>query len=259
MKKKFFETVVGEDTVKMSVVKPTLAQQNEADKVYVRSKIRLINLPKDERPIPQTQVRLKLREMGVWNDEQEAELNKFDKEIEALEKVLESGTREEDGQSVRLKKSEGRQVALDLATKRLQKFYLLAEVQAFSQDITLERIAEKDQLDYLVSVCTLDENNRKVFKDLADYQAKQSEQVAIDAKRAFEDHQDEIQDWRKDYIEYKFLTKHGFMNENYQMVNKDGKLVDTEGRLINEEGQFVDENGHIIEEVSSEVGEFLDD
>ena len=260
MKKRTFDTVVNGETVTLAVVKPTLAQENDANKIYVKKKIKLLNLPKEERPFPQNSVRVKLKESGIWSEEQDKELAEVDARIAILEKILETGEREEDGVAIKLKKLEGRKVALELMVIRFAKFNMLTEIEQFARDITLERIAEREQLDYLVSVCTLDKDNRKYFKNLEDYQARQYDQDAIDARAALENHlADNQKDWREDLIEYKFLREYKYVDDKYRLIDKDGHLCDVDFRRINEDGLYIDDNGNVIEEVPSEVGVFLDD
>lgn len=256
--KKTFKTTVNGEELSLSVIKPNLAQQNEADALYARTKIKLLNRPRDERPLPQSQVRVKLREAGVISDERQKELDELDVKIGELEKVLETGVRVEDGQDVKLTKLDGRKVALELVGVRFTKLNLLAEIEEFARDITLERIAEREQLDYLVAVCTLDENNKKYFKSLEEYQSRRGDQDAVDARVNFENLLAEADtDWREGLIEWKFLKKYSYVDDKWRLVNEKGQLVDVDMKRIDEEGNYLDEDGKKIENAPSEVGEFL--
>lgn len=259
MKKKEFTTTVDNKEIKLFVVKPNLEQENEASKVFTKTKIRLLNLPKEERPFAQAGVRVKLKDAGVWSDEQEERLAEISEKLAKLEEVLKTGERVEDDIPVKLTKKEGREVALEVMVLRYTQFALLEEVEAFARDITLEKIAEKEQVDYLVSVCTLDENNKKYFKGLEDYKSRRYDQDAVDARTNLMNHMAELtKDWREDLIEYKFLRKYNFMNDEYQLIDSKGRLCDSEFKLVDKDGNYIDEEGNIIKEAPSEVGNFLD-
>jgi hypothetical protein len=197
-----------------------------------------------------------LRSIGAWDDKKENRKKElFEKMYEKKKKLKKGG----------IKKSEGREIALEIAKLHNETMELLAEYHSHAQQ-TAESISEDFWFNYLVSACTVyNLTGERYFRDLDDYLERISEPESIAAAtklatmiyKGFEENVDDSRD------EIKFLKKYHFMDEKGNLLNKEGKRVSLDGKLINEEGQFIDEKGNRVDifgsPVIDEEGIFLDD
>jgi hypothetical protein len=251
--------VVGKDSkgeeVTCFVRRPTSKDSKEA-KLYANAVV--AKTIKSGTFLTRSQARDTLKAQGIWGDEQEQKLREYADQITGLVKVLQSGKNDK---GVQLKKSEGKQISLDLIRLRNEQLELLTKVNELDE-YTIEAQAENDEFDYLFSVCLLDESGELVFESVDDYKVRAADEPYYFT--AAQELQGIIYGFRKpeeianNRIEYKFLKKNGFINDKLQFVNKDGHPTDKDGKLIDDEGYYVNNNEE--REINPDVlGEFLDD
>lgn len=216
----------------------------------------------DDKPafLFKSQVSNYLREQGLWNDSKESKLKSLGEEVRRLYRQLARGG---------IKKSEGKDIALKIVKLKKEQLDLISDSRQLDQ-FTMESQIENANLDYLVSVCILDETGEKVFNSVDDYKENNDKVEIYAAVQKFASILYNIDDYsEKNEPEWKFLIKYGFANEKLQLINEKNQLVDEDGRLINEDGRFINENnqfvdseGNIVDEEGNpieEFTEFLDD
>lgn len=196
---------------------------------------------------------------NLWDQEKEDRLNSLTEQIRQNVLKLKRGG---------IKKSEAKNIALETRKLRVEHAALLSKTRELDS-FTVEGQAENAGFDYLVSVCTVDEEAKPIFKSLDDYRDRGSEDVAfLAAKELSKILFDMNDDWEKELPENKFLIEHKFCDEKLRLINsegklisEDGKLIDEEGRYINADGQYVDFDGNLIDKDGNllEAQPFLDD
>lgn len=182
-----------------------------------------------------------LIEQGVWDDSKQKKYEDFIKQINECELSLKKG-----GKSLK----EGRAIAVKLKLLRYDFRELISERSAYD-GYTAEGIADNAKFDYLVSACIVDEGNKKVFKDLDDYNSRAGEEWVVKAAGELARIMYNIDpNYEKSLPENNFLTKFKLVDSDGRLVNKAGQLiaVDDAGveRLINSDGFYIayDENGN---------------
>ena len=203
------------------------------------------------------QAREQLKTQGIWGEAQESQLKELTSKINDLCQIIETGKKNDK----QLKKSEGREIALEIIGLRNEQLDLLTRVNELDE-YTIEAQTENDEFDYLISICLLDEESNRVFNSVDEYKEK-----AADEPYYFTAAQElqniiyrfrKAEDIAKDRIEYKFLSQCKFINDKLQFVDKDGNLTDRDGRRVDEQGFYLDDKSErVVKE--QKVGEFLDD
>lgn len=249
-----------DNDIELSVVRPTPKQLRQAQIVYSKSVRNNI----ENGAILRIRLEEYLREQGVWSDVKQKEKEKLEKEILEATRLIKRGGSEN------LTKSKGKELALKIKNARFRLRDLISSFSALD-NISAEGLADNERFSYLVSVCTLRNNNgNPYYSSLEDYYDRGNEDAASDCAEKLANLLYGIDDNKeKDLPENQFLLKYGYVNDKLQPIDKEGKLVDWEGRPINESGRYinsenkfcdidgnlVDESGEIIEEFV----EFLDD
>lgn len=236
------------------VKKPTAKQLREAQIVASNAFAELVK--------SKTMVRAKLNEymieQGLWDDTKETELKDLVTKLNEGERKLLAGG------AGGFKRSEARQLALDMQDYRMRQGELLA-IRTQLDEWTVEGQVENTRFDYLVSVCALWEDSRPIYDSLENYRDRASEPFSVAAATALSELMYKIDDkWAQNLPENKFLKANNFVDEKLRLVNKegklitrDGKLINENGRYINEEGKFVDVNGNLVDEQGNPVIEFV--
>jgi hypothetical protein len=176
-----------------------------------------------------------MREQGIWDDEKEAQYNKFVEDIGESEKVLEQG-------GIPLKKA--RNVALKLRELRNDFRSLIAERSALDSN-TAEGQADNARFNALVALCILNSGTEeKKFKTMAEYDKVATEEWASKAASELAGMIYELDpDYDKNLTENQFLVDYSFADDELRLINSDGHLID-----IDEDGaeRLVDENGRFV-------------
>lgn len=169
-----------------------------------------------------------LEDAGLWSSEDEDELRTLNKKAKELEDKLSAGG---------MKKSLGRQIAIELAELRDKQIQLMLKLQEFD-NLTVEYHTENAELDYLCSCCILSEEGDKLFEDADDFVERlNDEEYYMLAKEELKKvifGDVSIQDVLKERPEYKFLFHFKYLNQDFELVNEEGKKVDKEGNIIDQ-------------------------
>lgn len=262
MKKLSFKVKKGEEELELAVQMPTTRDENIAE----MEQSRVFGMAIDNGVRVAEALNNALKEQGLWNDEKEKELEEIYRRLRENELKLKSG---KDGEK-HLRKIEGKEIAVQMINDRA-KVDELTSVRTRMLSYTAEGMAQNAKFNCLVSLCTVYNDGRgKYFKSLEDYKNRANDEDAETAAQKFyELYYGFKDDPRKEYPEYKFLLKYGFVNDKLMFLNEQGKTVTMDGKfllredgryvneqnqLINASGQLVDENGDIV----VESVEFLD-
>ena len=202
-----------------------------------------------------------LQSEGIWTEDNQKRVDKILNEINSNTEIIKTG-KYKDGKKVKL--SEGRELAIKIRKLRLEYNLLLSKLREHDT-YTVEGQAENARFNYLVSLCTFDEDGNRVFESIEDYYDKQDEQYAVEAATKLAAISYNIEsDWEKKLPENEFLLKYKFVDSDLYYIDRqgrhttvDGKLVDSNGHYINESGQKVDREGNLV--VEEIVAEFEDD
>lgn len=217
-----------DNDLSLYINKPTAADLEEADvqKALAYQKGIARGLPL------KSELENTLKKRGISHEELEIEVKKLQKELGTkLDKLDEGGIKLEDA----------KKLALEINDLRNSIILKLADKRDFMVS-TAEGKAEQSYLDYLVSVTTVynDDRKKKYFKDYQDYLNRKSDHDAfVITQRYAEIMYDTVFD-EKRLPENEFLIEYGFMNNDMRLVNKEGHLVDTDGNLVNNEGQKIE-------------------
>lgn len=193
---------------------------------------------------------------GLWTDEDDKRLTEISQKINTnLEKLKQGG----------IKKSEGRQIAIETDDLRTQQMRLLSKINELDK-FTIEAQTENDEFDYLFFSCFLNESGERVFSSVDEYKEKATDEPYI--YPANEQLQEIVYgfgkavDIVKNRPEYKFLVQHKFVDENLQFIDKDGNHIDRLGNLLPKDDDLVNNTNEEENKVTpeeNEIGEFLDD
>lgn len=178
----------------------------------------------------------KLEEDGVWTKQDQEKEKKVLDEIKALEHKIRSGG---------MTKKDLKDLAVEIKRKRAEFRLLIAEKN--EQDLlTAESQAENSRFYSIIVNCVLDENKKRVFSSIEDYDSKADEEWAIAAVESLAELLYNIDpNYEESYVEHRFLKKLNLIDEEGWFVDNDGNRIDMEGRLV-------DENGHYYKMVDGE-------
>lgn len=175
-----------------------------------------------------------MKAQGLWDEEKEKRLEEITKMLRENVLKLKRGG---------IKKSEAKNIAIETRKLRAEHAMLLSKTRELD-GFSVEGQAENASFDYLVSVCTVDEDQKPIFKSVEDYRDRGEEDVAFLAARELSKILfDMNDDWEKELPENKFLIENKFCDEKLRLINAEGKFVTESGRLIDEEGRFINSSG----------------
>lgn len=235
------------DGTKYQIKSPSSRVTQEASRRYS------IEFTKCLREGIMTQEQMKdfLMEHKVWTEEDEKEEQEITKKIADLEVEIFRG-------SPRKKKvtlEEGRKKSLEMRELRSRYANLLSERQSYESN-TAENIADNARFDFLVSECTFNEDNTKVYNSYEDYLEKSSDELAFTAASVLAKNMYQLDDnFQKNLPENRFLSMFGLIDEDMRLIDKDGNLVDEDYRKINELGHYIDEDGSRVDKFGNPLTE----
>lgn len=252
LKEKFTTKDENGNELELAILRPTPKHQNQAQLVYNRALRECL----ESGAMFRKALDKHMRTQNLWDDEKQETFERLRNDIDADEKKLERGG---------IKKSEGKDIALKLKINRFLLRELIRERNELDQN-TAEGQAEQHKFNYLVSVCTVYNNDGKpYFSDVESYLSKSEQQVAIDAATKLASVMYGVDsDYEYKLPENKFLKKFGYVDDKLRLVNEQGKYVDFTGHLVNDDGDRVNENGELVDENDKvvekvEPAPFLDD
>lgn len=191
---------------------------------------------------------------GLWDEEKTKRVISMNKDINDKVRKLKKGG---------IELEEARSIAISIQDLRAQLNALLSK-QRELDNYSAEAQADNANFRSLTISCLLDEEGKRLIRDMEDYDLKKEEPYVFEgASKLAEVAFDLDSDWEKELPENKFLIEYGFCDENLKLidekgrpVSRDGKLIDDNGRYINEEGQLVDYNGNLVDENGDPIEEF---
>lgn len=186
-----------------------------------------------------------MRSNGLWDDKKQKMYETLQDTILKYESILNRGG---------IKKSEGRQAAVDLIRARRALTILLAERNHLDR-MTAEGMADNDKFNYLISACTVyNDTGTPVFKNLEDYEERAEEMVANKAATTLMAMLYELEeDFQQNLPEQKFLRKYNYVDKDSRFINDAGELINMDGQRVNEEGYLIDDSGNIAEEIAEDL------
>jgi hypothetical protein len=245
-----------EDVV-YNVKKPTSLDYRDA-KLYsngIAAKI-ASTVDKDGKPafLTRAKIRNLLVQTGEWNNALEQELMDSYKEINDAERKLAKGG---------IKKSDAKTLALRVRAIRNRQAEILSKTRSMDE-YSIEAQVDNANFDYLVFICILDEEGKRVYKDIDDYKENGNDEVTIKAaSKLAEMLYGYDENAEKELPENRFLLKYGFVNDKLQLIDKDnnlidelGRRIDNDGRLLNGEGKFIDIDGNLLDADGNPIEEF---
>lgn len=232
--------------VKVYVSRPSAQAIRKAD-IY-RAKI--WNECLDEGIKTKEELAVVMEKRGIWGKDQQKEEIEIVENLAKLEKQLYLG----DGKK-KIPIDNGKKIAIQMRVLRNTLRQLLIEKNNFEQN-TAENIADNARFDYLVSACSFYENGQKVYKDIAEYNDKASDDVSFALAGALAEMMYSYNpDDENSLPENQWLKHFNLVNDEGSLVNDKEELVDLEGRQINDLGHYINAKG---ERVDIE-GNLLDD
>lgn len=248
MKTRTFTTSVGGKEVTLLVRSPSLQDQREATKVY--------NTAFSDALKAKAVVRAKLDdllvEQGLWDDKKQFQFTALQSKILENERKLAKGG---------IPLNEAKKIALDMRKDR-EELRDLISVKTNLDTHTAEGQADNARFNYLVSACTVYNDNKKpYFASYDEYLNKSSDPVAIQAAQHLAGMLYGLENnYEEKLPENKFLKQYKFVDDQLRLVDKQGRLVDQDGRLVDENGRFVNEKGEFVDKDGNPVnaeGEYL--
>jgi hypothetical protein len=244
MNTKSFNVKVGDKTLNLSVVSPSLNDQKEAGKVYNNAFTDALK----SKAIVRAKLDDLLAEQGLWDENKQQEFNRLQNEILAGERKLAKG-------GIGLAEAKGTAMEMKRHREELRE---LISVRTNLDNHTAEGQADNAKFNYLVYACTVhsDNHSKKYFDSYQDYMNKSTSPEAISAAQNLANM---IYGLEENYDaklpENKFLKNYKFVDEKLRLINKEGKLVDSEGRLVDENGRYINEQGEFIDKEGNRVDE----
>lgn len=225
------------------IVKPSPVQISESQKYYNKT----FGEALQSGAVLRAALDRYLARQKVWDDEKEKEYNETNKKIQDLSKKLTAGG---------MKLSQGKNVAIEIKNLRA-KLRELNSGRLSADTNTAEGQADQSRFNYLCAVCIMDKaTDKPYFENYDAFINYSSDEIAVQGATKFASLLYEIdEDYEKSLIENKFLTKHGFMNDDLHLINSDGKLVDEQGRLVNKDGRFINEQGEYVNDKGERIDE----
>jgi len=248
MKTRTFTATINGKEATLLVKSPSLQDQREATKVY--------NTAFSDALKAKAVVRAKLDdllvEQGLWDDKKQFQFSALQSKILENERKLAKG-----GISL----NEAKKLALEMRKDR-EELRDLISVKTNLDTHTAEGQADNARFNYLVSSCTVYNDNKKpYFSSYDEYLNKSSDPVAIQAAQQLAGMLYGLENnYEEKLPENKFLKQYKFIDDQLRLVDKEGRLVDQDGRFVDENGRFINEKGEFVDKDGNPVnaeGEYL--
>ena len=176
-----------------------------------------------------------MRDQGVWDDNKEEKYQAFVKQIGELEFKLASG---------KMKVSEGRAVAIELANVRNEFRNLISERNMLDTN-SVEGSADNIRFNFLLAKSVFSYITQKpVFDSLEDYVDRGNDEASLSIASKFANFLYGVDEKYDDnLVENKFLKRFKLVDDKGRFIDKNGDFIDIDGKKIDEEGYRLDENG----------------
>lgn len=216
----------------IAVNKPNVSQKREAKKIWNKTFKDAV----DSGAFLRQELQKEIQKRKLFDKDKEEALKRLNEELEMnVLKCTKGG----------IKLSEAKDCALKARVGRLLLSQLLQDIQAFVSK-SAESQADDAEFDYLVSACTVYNTSGEVyFKDLDDYLERKEELNSYTAANnlAILLH-GYNPDFEKELPENKFLSKHGFVDDDLRLIEKEEKTEVKEE--VVETQPFLDDEGEPI-------------
>ena len=246
MEIKKIQALKGDEVQNILIKLPTNEEIEQSDLIFAS---KIASLIKKNQLIPQSKLADYLKSNELWTNEDEEKVKELRKETDVLMSKLRKGG---------LKLSEGRSLAIQVTEKRRDLLSLLSRLQQY-QDATIESVAMKEQMDFMVyCVAYKDDKNKhwSSFEDMKMDRKSDSYNKVYDV--VYEMVHGVGADIDKTLPEVIWLKKYGFVDDELRYIDRKTKArVDKDGNLVDE-----DEARRVLENTFSEIKEeqpFLDD
>ena len=239
-KEKTVDVKLGDDkTTKITIKLPTTGCQSRSDRIRAKAWTECVK----DGIMTKKELTKFMRDKGIWDEAKENEQIKLAQKLVELEKKLFI----KQGRSSKVKKSEGKDIAVEMRICRIKIRDLIAERIALEAN-TAESLADNAKFDFLVSACTFDEKGEKVYNSLEEYTNSGDSEIAYSAATALASMLYNLdQDFESKLPENKFLKMFGLCDDDLSLVDTEGHRVDSEGRKINERGQLINKDGEAMD------------
>jgi hypothetical protein len=243
MQKRNFTAEVDGKEVSLLIRSPSIQDQREAGKVYNQAFSDAIK----SKAIVRAKIDEILKEQGLWDDQKQSKLDTLQAQILERERGLAKG-----GISL----STARTTALEMKKLR-EEIRDLISVKTTLDNNTAEGQADNARFNYLVSACTVyQDNNKPYFSNMEDYLAKSIDDVGLKAAQTLANMIYGLDNnYESNLPENKFLKQYKFIDDKLRLINNEGKLIDKDGRLIDEHGRYVDDGGNFVDKYGYRVDE----
>jgi hypothetical protein len=243
MQKRNFTAEVDGKEVSLLIRSPSIQDQKEAGKVYNQAFSDAIK----SKAIVRAKIDEILKEQGLWDDQKQSKLDTLQAQILERERGLAKG-----GISLSI----ARTTALEMKKLR-EEIRDLISVKTTLDNNTAEGQADNARFNYLVSACTVyQDNNKPYFSNLEDYLAKSIDDVGLKAAQTLANMIYGLDNnYESNLPENKFLKQYKFIDDKLRLINNEGKLIDKDGRLIDEHGRYIDDGGNFVDKYGYRVDE----
>lgn len=223
--------------INLVVKVPQMEEIETADRVYATKVASLVRESGGKRLLLRSQLGDFLGSCGVWTEEDDKVVEKYQLEIERLLNKLRQGG---------LKVTEGRQICIDVMDLRKKMVKVNSKRQTFD-DVTVESVAENERMDYLVYSCTRYADTGVHYWD--SFEDMKNDKLSLAYQKASVAAYDVFfnvnAEFEKNLPENKWLKKYNFVDDELNYLDR-------------KTGEKVDKNGKSIKEIESEVKRQLD-
>jgi hypothetical protein len=233
--KRTFKVTLDTKEVELAVLRPTIKQKQEGQKVYNKAFRDAV----ESGGILRAKVENVMREQKLWDDTKQKQLRELQEKIAESERRIKSGG---------IKLSEAREIALQMRKYRAELRTLNSDRIGLDNN-TAEGQADNAQFNFFVSACTVfNDTGKQYFKSYEDFLSKEVDPAIGPAASNLAMMLYGIDpDYEKRLPENEFLKKYKFVDNELNFIDKQGRRVDSEGRLVNEDGRYINEEGKLVD------------
>ena len=250
-----------EKKINIVIKKPTNSVMSEAQRVGALTWTKCVQ----DGVMTKKELENFMKKRGIWSEDKEKRQDEITKELSSIEKQLYLGT---SAKGSRMKLSKGRDLAIEMRRLRIELRDLLAEKIGLESN-TAESLSENAKFDFMVSRCTFNEEGKRVYSSIEEYNNNADDEIAWMAAATLAEMLYSLdKDFEEKLPENQFLKKFKLVDDELSLVNKEGHLVDVGGELIDSDGRYINEDGGRVDKDGNPIDDdgnyiykvtFLDD